>query len=54
MLAEQAPAILVFLLHTATVVEMHARRTTTDVLQATLTAMDTEADRLSPPGPLSR
>ena len=52
-LADQAPVILVFALHTAAVVEMHARRTMTDVLQATLTAMDTEADKLRPPGPSS-
>jgi hypothetical protein len=45
-LADQAPAILIFALHTAAVVEMHARRTTAEVLQATLTAMDTEAERL--------
>jgi hypothetical protein len=52
-LADQAPVILVFALHTAAVVEMHARRTMTEVLQATLTAMDTEADKLRPPGPSS-
>ena len=49
-LADQAPVILIFALHTAAVVEMHARRTTADVLQATLSAMDTEAERLRPPG----
>jgi hypothetical protein len=49
-LADQAPAILIFALHTAAVVEMHARQTTADVLQATLTAMATEAERLRPPG----
>ena len=53
-LADQAPVILVFVLHTAAVVEMHARRTTAEILQTTLAAMDTEADRLSPPGPSSR
>src|SRR5215471_10082471 len=52
-LADQAPAILAFMLHTAAVVEMHARQTTAEVLQATLTTMDTEADRLRPPGPSS-
>jgi hypothetical protein len=52
-LADQAPAILAFALHTAAVVEMHARRTTAEVLQATLTAMDTESDQLSPRGPSS-
>ena len=46
--------ILVFVLHTAAVVEMHARQTTADVLQATLSAMDTETEQLSPPGPSSR
>jgi hypothetical protein len=53
-LADQAPVILVFALHTAAVVEMHARQTTAEVLQATLTAMDTEAEQLRPPGPSSR
>jgi len=53
-LADQAPVILVFVLHTAAVIEMHARQTTADVLQATLTTMDTEAERLRPPGPSSR
>ena len=53
-LADQAPAILAFAMHTAAVVEIHARKTTADILRATLTAMDTEADRLSPPGPSSR
>jgi len=53
-LADQAPVILIFVLHTASVVEMHARQTTADVLQAALTAMDTEAERLRPPGPSSR
>jgi hypothetical protein len=46
--------ILVFALHTVAVVEMHARRTTAEILQSTLTAMDTEAERLRPPGPSSR
>jgi hypothetical protein len=50
-LADQAPAILVFALHTAAVVEMHARQTTAEILRDTLRAMDTEADRLRPPGP---
>src|SRR5262249_35850995 len=49
-LADQAPVILVFVLHTAAVVEMHARQTTAQVLQATLTAMDAEPERLHPPG----
>ena len=53
-LADQAPVILVFALHTAAVVEMHARQTTADVLQATLTAMDNETERPRPPGPSSR
>lgn len=53
-LADQAPAILAFALHTAAVVEIHARKTTAEILRATLTAMDTEADRLRPPGPSSR
>ena len=53
-LADQAPVILIFALHTAAVVDMHARQTTAEVLQATLTAMDTEADQLGPPGPSSR
>jgi hypothetical protein len=52
-LADQAPVILIFALHTAAVVEMHGRQTTADVLQATLTAMDTEAGPLRPPGPSS-
>jgi hypothetical protein len=52
-LADQAPVILAFALHTAAVVEMHARRTTADVLQATLDTLDTEAERLRPPGPSS-
>lgn len=50
-LADQAPVILAFVLHTAAVIEMHARRTTAEVLQATLTTMDTEAERLRPPDP---
>lgn len=45
-LADRAPVILVFALHTAAVVETHARRTMAEVLQATLTTMDTEAERL--------
>jgi hypothetical protein len=49
-LADQAPAILAFVLHTAAVVEMHARQTTAEVLQAALSAMDTETERLRPPG----
>ena len=49
-LADQAPVILVFALHTVAVVEAHARRTTAEILQATLTAMDTEAEQLRPPG----
>jgi hypothetical protein len=52
-LADQAPVILTFALHTAAVVEMHARQTAAEVLQATLTAMDTEAKRQRPPGPPS-
>jgi len=44
-LADQAPVILIFALHTAAVIEMHARQTTAQVLQATLTAMDTERTR---------
>jgi hypothetical protein len=46
--------ILVFALHTAAVVEMHARQSTAEVLQATLTAMDTETERRRPPGPSSK
>jgi hypothetical protein len=53
-LADQAPVILIFALHTVAVVEMHARQTTAEVLQAALTAMDTEAERLRPRGPSSR
>jgi hypothetical protein len=54
-LADQAPVILIFALHTAAVVEMHARQTTTEVLLATLTAMDDEAEQLRrPPGRSSR
>ena len=53
-LADQAPVILVFVLHTAAVVEMHARRSTAEVLHATLTTMDTEAERLRPPEPSSK
>jgi hypothetical protein len=53
-LADQAPVMLAFLLHTAAVVEMHARRTTAEVLQATLATMDTEVERLRSPGPSSR
>jgi len=53
-LADQAPVILVFALHTAAVVEMHARQTTAEVLQATLTAMDTETERRRPPGSSSK
>jgi hypothetical protein len=45
------PCELIFALHTAAVVKMHARQTTAEILQATLTAMDTETDPLSPPGP---
>ena len=50
-LADQAPVMLAFALHTAAVVEMHARRTTAGLLQAALATMDTEAERLRPPGP---
>lgn len=48
-LADQAPVVLVFMLHTAAVIEIHARRTTAEILQDTLTTMDTEAERLRPP-----
>lgn len=48
-LADQAPVILVFVLHTAAVVEMHGRRTTAEILQDTLTTMNTEAERIRPP-----
>jgi hypothetical protein len=53
-LADQAPVILAFALHTAAVVDMHARRSTAEILQATLTAMDTEPERLRPPGPAAK
>jgi hypothetical protein len=39
--------ILIFALHTAAVVEMHARQTTAEVLQATLI-------EVSKPGPAAR
>lgn len=45
-LADQAPAILVVLLHTAAVVEMHARRSAGQVLAATLAAMEAETELL--------
>lgn len=48
-LADQAPVMLVFVLHTAAVVELHARRSTAEILQDTLTTMDTEAGRFRPP-----
>ena len=37
-----------------TAIEMHARRATAEVLQATLAAMDTEAEQLRPPRPTAR
>jgi hypothetical protein len=45
-LADQAPAIIALVLHTAAVLEMHARRPAIDVLQASFRAMDTETQRL--------
>jgi hypothetical protein len=45
-LADQAPAILTMILHTAAVVEMHAKRPAEDVLRASLGAIQDEAERL--------
>jgi hypothetical protein len=45
-LADQAPIILTMLLHTAAVVELHARRSAEDVLRTAFGAMNDEAERL--------
>ncbi len=45
-LADQAPVILTMVLHTAAVVEMHARRPAEDVLRSAFGAMNDEAERL--------
>jgi hypothetical protein len=45
-LADQAPVILTMLLHTAAVIELHARRPTEDVLRSAFGAMNDEAERL--------
>jgi hypothetical protein len=45
-LADQAPAIIVLILHTAAVLEMHARPSAAEVLQARFRSMDTETQRL--------
>jgi hypothetical protein len=45
-LADQAPVILTMVLHTAAVVELHARRPTEDVLRSAFGAMNDEAERL--------
>lgn len=45
-LADQAPVILTMILHTAAIVEMHARRPAEDVLRVSMGAMQHEAERL--------
>ncbi len=45
-LADQAPIILTMILHTAAVIEMHAKRPAEDALRASLGAMQDEAERL--------
>jgi hypothetical protein len=45
-LADQAPVILTMILHTAAVVEMHAKRPAEDLLRASLGAIQDEAERL--------
>ncbi len=45
-LADQAPVILTMMLHTAAVVELHARRPAEDVLRSAFGAMNDEAERL--------
>lgn len=45
-LADQAPAILAVVLHTAAVIEMHARRPAGDARLAPLNELDSQAERL--------
>ena len=45
-LADQAPAIIVLILHTAAGREMHARPSAAEVLQANFRSMDAETERL--------
>ena len=45
-LADQAPVILTMLLHTAAVIELHARRPREDVVRTAFAAMNNEAERL--------
>jgi hypothetical protein len=45
-LADQAPAILVLVLHTAAIASLHARRPGGQALRAALAAMDAETERL--------
>ena len=45
-LADQAPAILVVILHTAAVVDLHARLPAGQALAVTLAAMEAETERL--------
>lgn len=45
-LADQAPAVLAMVLHTAAVVEMHARWPVSDALRASLGELDAQAERL--------
>jgi hypothetical protein len=45
-LADQAPALLALVLHTAAVIEMHARWPVGDTLRASLGELDAQAERL--------
>jgi hypothetical protein len=44
--ADQAPAVLAMVLHTAAVIEMHARWPVGDALRASLGELDAQAERL--------
>src|SRR5260370_34584692 len=45
-LADQAPVIITMVLHTAAMVELHARRPADDVVRAEFRAMNAGAERL--------
>jgi hypothetical protein len=45
-LADQAPAILILVLHTVAVIDMHARRPNSELLRVTLEVMGAEEERL--------
>ncbi|HKB32058.1 MAG TPA: hypothetical protein VKD26_14640 [Streptosporangiaceae bacterium] len=45
-LADQAPVIITMVLHTAAMVELHARRPADDVVRSAFGAMNAEAERL--------